>query len=65
VEGFGFWDFVAVEQACGHVGDEVVPTVSVDVGEVLDAVAVVAGERGQGRRMKAEGRRGRQRGIGI
>jgi hypothetical protein len=40
----GLLDLVAEEQAGGQVGDEGVPGVSVDVGEVAEVVAVVAGE---------------------
>jgi hypothetical protein len=42
----GGWDFVAVEEAGGDVGDEVVPGVAGEAGVVLDVVAGVAGEGG-------------------
>jgi len=40
----GFWDFVAVEQAAGEVGDDEVPAGVVGAGEAGDAVAGVTGE---------------------
>ena len=49
VEVLGARHFVAVEQAGGDVGDEVVPGVAACYwGEVADVVAGVAGERCQG-----------------
>jgi hypothetical protein len=45
-EPVGFGDFVAEEEAGGEVGDEGVPGVAVDAGEVARAVALGAGRTG-------------------
>jgi len=46
LEPGGWGDFVAEEEAGGHVGDEVVPAGFVEGGEVEDVVAFGAGEGG-------------------
>jgi hypothetical protein len=47
-EAGGFWDFAAVEESAGEVGDELVPAGAGDEGDVGDAVAGAAGEGGFG-----------------
>ena len=47
VEGRGLFDFVAVEEALGEVGDEVVPAVFVCIAIVADAMTALAGEGGE------------------
>ncbi len=49
-EGGGFGDFVAEEQAGGEMGDDLIPGVVFDGGEIGDVVAFAAGEDG-GRRL--------------